>query len=85
MTLPNHCAFLWHFIAYFCGILLRIFVETKWFDFTEGICIKTLLRTKKAVKVGRIGSVHKVRGYSYQSVLFPIHSRNLFVGILDIP
>ena len=29
MTLPNHCAFLWHFIEYFCGILLSIFVNNK--------------------------------------------------------
>ena len=27
MTPPNHCAFLWHFIEYFCGILLSILLK----------------------------------------------------------
>ena len=58
MTLPNYCVFLWHFIEYFCGILLRIFVETKWFNFTEGICIIALLGIKETLKVERSLSGH---------------------------
>ena len=61
MTPPNHCAFLWHFIEYFCGILLRIFVETKWFDFSEGICIIILLSVKETLKVEGVLS-----GYSWE-------------------
>ena len=48
-------------IEYFCGILLRIFVETKWFDFTEGICIIILLSVKETLKVEGVLS-----GYSWE-------------------
>ena len=65
MTPPNHCAFLWHFIEYFCGILLRIFVETKWFDFSEGIYIIILLGVKETLKAERSLSGHSWEWFRY--------------------
>ena len=45
-------------LEYFCGISLRVFVEAKWFDLTECICIIVLLGVKKMLKVERTWSVH---------------------------
>ena len=46
---------------YFCGILLSVFAEAKWFDFMEGICTIVLFffgGGKETLKVERILSVH---------------------------
>ena len=44
---------------YFCGILLSVFAEAKWFDFMEGICtIVLFLGGKEMLKVERVLSVH---------------------------
>ncbi len=45
---------------YFCGILLSVFAEAKWFDFMEGICTIVLLGRggKETLKVERILSIH---------------------------
>ena len=48
MQIPEH----------FCGILLSVFAEAKWFDFMEGICTIVLLGGKETLKVERVLSVH---------------------------